>query len=118
MTSVVKALSQPEIRSVPVGTRWRRPIDTVKRAVWQHLRDQGGFHTPDEVSVALCLPRTRGHGPLSWLWNRGHVARKRVRVYAAEAGRVLVSGERWAYGVTLRCVAPRGESIDPAQVQS
>lgn len=117
MNATVKPLSAPEVRKQPVGTPWRRPIDPVKRQVWLHLRDEGGFHTPDEVNAELGLPRRKGHGPLSWLWNRGHVARKRVRVTISE-GSKQARRERWAYGVTLRCVALRGESIQPAGAAS
>lgn len=78
------------------------------RAVWRLLRDEGGYWTPAEVAARLAPEKPSDIGArnagrwLSSLHMRACVAAKEATAFSK------------CYGVTSRCFAPEGESMECA----
>lgn len=90
----------------------RKDLSAQALAVWRLLRDEGGYWTAGEVAERLLPDDTPAAGARTaarWLFALRY--RKSV---------VTRSGEHRvaAYGVTLRCTVPEGESMYMAEPEA
>ena len=108
----MSAVMVPKPKSKP--PRPVEPVSPTMRLIWRHLRDSGGWHNVYEVAEVVIrelLPQaTPQHankvaGRALWgLERRGHIARPAV-----------CNPRRPRFGVTGRCTAPDGESLQPGE---
>lgn len=75
--------------------------------IWRYLRDAGGWHSAREIAASLTLcveQRRRLACTMARLKKGGHVVQ-----------RPTLHGDE-AYGVTARCAAVPGESLEPEPI--
>jgi hypothetical protein len=85
---------------VDYSSRFYGGFEADERAIWRHLRDQGGYWNASELLVFF--PQfehaQRMGGVLKRLFSGKHLARR-------------MRGQVFTYGVTTVCRAPQGESM-------
>lgn len=94
-----------ETRVVRVEQSMRDPLTEQDRAIWLHLRDEGGWWRWSEVCQALQVQPARGPSSLARLFNRCHLSRRRV---GADS-----DASKWLYGVTAVCQPLPGHTLQP-----
>lgn len=75
--------------------------------IWRYLRDAGGWHSAREIAAALTLgvEQRRSLGYTMARLNKGGHVVPRPTLHGDEA-----------YGVTARCAAVPGESLEPEPI--